>query len=78
MTEHKNTIIMSQFAWPFLPVAVLWIHRKIFFEVASTYQSYRASLTHLASVYLEYYRDRIGLTIKLLTAYFCSPGNCSE
>ena len=56
-SEHKNnhvtmnfTMIMSQFAWPFLLFCTL------FFEVATTYQSYRASLILaftgcLASVY---------------------------
>ena len=44
-TEHKHnhvtlnfTMIMSQFAWPFLPVV------DLFFEVARTFQSYKASL----------------------------------
>ena len=34
-------MIMSQFAWPFLPGPI----GKVFFEVARTYQSYRASLS---------------------------------
>ena len=48
MTEYKNNhvtmnlTIMSLFAWPFLPVC--GPIGKIFFEVAGTYQSYRASL----------------------------------
>ena len=71
MTEHKNnhvtlnfTMITSQFVWPFLPVV------DLFFEVARTFQSYKASLMLaysdvcmgcLASVYSACwgYRDRI-------------------